>query len=137
MQVYGRAFAEAFADVADKQGVPVAQRELLAGRFEQSVRSSSVEVDIDPIAPGRDPVLFKVGDESTVSDLLDDLYFAMTPNVEPFEYLKSWALVTEAGEVIHDLGSSRMGRQSQARDLRGLGEAGIAPGSKLRAVRYP
>jgi hypothetical protein len=92
-------------------------------------------VDIEQVAPGRDPFLFKVGDETTVSDLLDDVYFAMAPYVEPYEYLKSWALETEDGElVLRELGPSRVGMRS---DLRGLEEAGIAAGSRLRAVRYP
>ena len=135
IQVYDRAVAEVFAYAAERQAVPAAQQEPLIGRFEQSVRARSIEVDIAQVAPGRDPFLFKVGDETTVSDLLDDVYFAMAPHVEPYEYLKSWALVTEDGELIlREHGASRVGMRS---DLRGLEEAGIAAGSRLRAVRYP
>ncbi|MEU4295202.1 hypothetical protein AB0E63_43875 [Kribbella sp. NPDC026596] len=134
VHVYGKAVAELLVGQSDGTS---GKREELADQFQQAVVSSSVEVEIDAVAPERSPVLFPVDEDATVRELLDALYFAMAPHIRPFQYLESWALVSEQGTVFDAIGTAWARKKRQSVDDRRLAEVGIFPGDKLRVIPYP
>jgi hypothetical protein len=100
----------------------------LIERFEASARERAITVDLSAIAKGAPEFLFPADDVSTVSDLLNNIYFALAPNVGPFEYLSSWVLRREDGEILDQV---RSGREALEVDMRTLTDVGIEPGERL------
>ncbi|SFP41915.1 hypothetical protein K8Z49_38260 [Actinomadura madurae] len=101
--------------------------------FQQRV----IEVDLSAIHSSLAgfPLIFPVTDSTTVTDLLDNLYFAIAAYVRSFSYNKSWVLEdVRTGRTYTDIGAAWARRTlNETRDWRRLSEAGIEPGSRMRA----
>lgn len=82
------------------------------------------------------PLIVPVAEETTVANLLDNIYFAISSYVESFSYGKTW-LVEDVmtGKRYDDIGMLWARRNKVGgRDWRRITEAGIHPGARLRAV---
>ncbi|MVU81035.1 hypothetical protein GPX89_27780 [Nocardia sp. ET3-3] len=76
--------------------------------------------------------------ESPVSEVLDNIYFALQSTVAPYTYGDQWILRNvESGEVLKDAKiQSAMDNPSKSYDYRPLSEAGIPGGSHLEVLLF-
>jgi hypothetical protein len=108
-----------------------ALRDQVAEIFEHVMSESSVTVDPSPLLEGADPIQVPVTSNTTVAELLDSIYFSISPAVEPFTYNKSWVLADTNLAPLNDIGTLWARARGSSRDDRTLKEAGIAPASEL------
>jgi hypothetical protein len=101
-------------------------------------RDRAIEVDLSGIYRGlaHYPLIVPVTDDTTVTDLLDNIYFAISAFVDNFSYNRTWILEDdETGRRYDKIGMLwARDRGDSGRDRRRLAEAGIRPGAHLRAV---
>lgn len=101
-----------------------------------SIKSSwTIEVDLSYF--GGEDIYIPVGRDLSVSDFLDFVYFQISAKyyLEPFTYGTAWWLVERDGErEFKHLGRAWAMRSGQSVDTRPLGEVGIFPGMRLKAV---
>lgn len=135
--VYHHAASEAVA-LASRQGVgaggAAAEREDVEETLDRLVKESSIIVDCSDFRPGESAVI-PVTHETTVTELLNAIYFELAPRVRPFTYGESWLLIDQAGRRQTGIGTQWAERRNLHSDLRRLDEVGIEPGSSLTAVR--
>jgi hypothetical protein len=141
--VYSEAASEAVASAVAPIGQQddasqQALRKQVVQTFEELVRGRSITIDRSTLHADAPILQIPVTDATTVSELLDAIYFEIAPVVEPFTYGKSWLLADWDGNPLTEIGTAWAKWDSGApRDRRPLGDAGIAPGSKLRLVMLP
>jgi hypothetical protein len=134
--VIGAALTEAVTtaveprDAQDGGRDPKEVRARVEDAFADAVQRNSIAVDPSMFLPGADPVTFAVGPETTVQDLLDSVYFALQPAVEPYSYGRSWVLSDAELRPLPEIPSSRSKRVG-----RKLSEVGLEPGATLVATR--
>jgi hypothetical protein len=101
----------------------------------RNFRQRVVEVELTNIHPSLAPLEFPVTESTTVSDLLDGVYFAIADFVDSFMYNHRWTLEdAETGHQYREIGT-RWARSALGggRDHRPLKEVGIQPGDRLVA----
>lgn len=101
-------------------------------------RQRAVEVDLSDIhgSLASIPLVVPVTDSTTVRDLLDNVYFAIADFVDAYTYNHRWTLQnTQTGHKYLDIGTG-WAKQMRGEDHDGrlLTEAGIEPGTRLRAL---
>jgi PIN like domain len=99
-----------------------------------AISESSLTVSIDRIKPGAEPVLIQVSPDSTVSSVLDTIYYSLSPAVSARTYAKSWILVADDGNEYSDIGTAWAQSHNLSTDERPISEVGIVPGLQLTAV---
>lgn len=72
--------------------------------------------------------------ETTIDELLDTVFFSLTPDIEPFSYGKTWVLGAEDGTLLVALGTHWAKTEGLQRDERPIGEVGLLPGLKYYAT---
>ncbi|MET8984514.1 hypothetical protein ABZW49_03600 [Nonomuraea wenchangensis] len=88
---------------------------------------------------GKIPFRIQATKDLTISELLDDLYAALSDYIEPYTYGESWTLKNYKDNHIY----RDMGRQWAQKNLdsdfdyRSIDEVGIQPGVRLIAIRLP
>jgi len=102
---------------------------------EASISESSLTVSIDRIKPGKEPLRIPIFEDSTVSSVLDVIYFSLKPEVRVFTYAKSWVLVDDDGNKYADMGTAWAQSRGLSRDERPIAEVGIVPGFHLTAIK--
>lgn len=121
---------EAQANIATKR------QEEVAHSIERFVEASSVVVDLSHMVKNAEPLHIPVTSNTTVSQFLDTVYWALSDVVEPMEYPRIWLLVDDEGRSLTEMGrtwaSEKHGWPS---DHRPLVNVGITPGSHLTAIR--
>jgi hypothetical protein len=107
----------------------------VARRFEEAVEESSVLVTLSPLLNTRAEVLqIPVTEETSIRLLLDAIYWAIQPRVEPFTYGKTWLLYDRVGGKGYDeMGTRWAERANLLDDIRPISSVGIGPGSRLIA----
>lgn len=100
-------------------------------------RRNAIEVDISAIHPSlaESPLIFPVTDSTTVSDLLDAVYYSIAGFVDTFTYNYRWILEDpRTGRQYRDIGTRwAQTRLGGGRDTRRLSEVGLRPGLRLIA----
>jgi hypothetical protein len=128
--------AVAPAIVARSNGADLNEvREQIAERLDQAVEDASVKLARSLLIEGADTVSIPVSRETTVQDLLDSAYFALTPAVGPYTYGIDWMLVRSDHELLENIGSKWAEGNGMPDDYRPLREVGIEPGATLTAIR--
>lgn len=105
---------------------------------EADLRSRVIEVDISPIERhSREPLRIPVAENTTVSEVVDQVWFALSDTVVPVTLNREWVLVdASSGRTIEAVGREWAQENLQTdRDLRLLAEAGIEPGARWIAYR--
>lgn len=138
-KVYSEATMDALAYAGEARTARVGSeegltKEAVAKHFEEVVERNSITVDRSKLISGATPVQIPVTEHTTVADLLDTIYFEISPAVHPFTYGSSWLLIDEAGTMLTNMGTRWAGYD---RDERTLNEVGIHRGSRLEVVRPP
>jgi hypothetical protein len=138
------AIRSAFETVIDPQLTDIgeARKESLVQEAvetaQRDVRRRTVEVDLGGIHSSlrTSPFIFPISDRTTVADLLDSVYFAISDFVSPFSYGDEWMLLDEkTGNTHREIGTSWAKKAlDQSRDWRPLKDVGIDPGDRLIAV---
>jgi hypothetical protein len=138
-QVYSEATIDTLAsaakgDLSNPEASIRWSEDELTRRIEEYVEHSSITVDRSRFLAGAEPVQIPVTADTTVGDLLDAIYFELSPAVYPFTYGSSWLLMDEHGVMLTEMGTRWAGN---SRDERMLKEAGIVKGSRLQVIRPP
>lgn len=101
-------------------------------------RDRTIEVDLAAIhgSLAHYPLVVPVTDDTTVTDLLDNIYFAIASYVDNFSYNRTWLVEDVATGRRYDEVGMYWARSNggSGRDCRRIHEAGIRPGARLRAV---
>jgi hypothetical protein len=114
----------------------VADRIVTATKRELANRSVTIEIDRITEDPTTPPLEFVVDDGTTVSDLLDFVYFGIAVFVRQFTYGQSWILRDRrTGQTYDEIGTRYIRTRGRNRDRRRLTEVGIKPGADLIAER--
>jgi len=72
---------------------------------------------------------------ATIGDLLDDIWFSLTPYVPAYTYGEKWILYNKRARVsLKDTGFQWATTHNQIRDNRSLQEVGITPGTRLEII---
>lgn len=72
---------------------------------------------------------------ATIDDLLDDIWFSLTPYIPSYTYGEKWVLYNKkTGTVLKDIGYRWAAAHSEHRDNRSLQEVGITPGTRLEII---
>jgi hypothetical protein len=139
--VLGAAIGEAVATAAAadyaRSDIPAKRddiRRMAADTFDKAVSQSSITVDRSRFFGAVEPVHIPVASDTTVDELLDSIFFTLSPSVEPFTYNKSWVLADSDLVPRNAMGTLWAQRQGRQRDERSLADAGMIPGSTLIAV---
>jgi hypothetical protein len=106
----------------------------VARNFTDAVKESSIVVDIGMLKPKAKPLYIPVSMETGIQGVLDEIYFALEPQVEPFKYDQTWVLVDDDGTDYSDMGMSWANKQNLDEDPRTIADVGMLPGSRLMAV---
>jgi hypothetical protein len=111
-------------------------KDLVSEKVDRAVEAASVTVDLQAFKPGAEPLQIPVTEETTVDFLLDSVYFAIAPAVEPFTYSRDWILVDDEHGSLENvgMGTAWAKRNKRIRDDRLLSEVGIRRGSEFKAV---
>lgn len=123
----------------EKLGTTDAQRDEILESVSTAARRTEVTVDITEFSPDAEPLTIPVDERSTVNELLDGVWFAISDQVDAYTYGKSWLLRdNETGRVFNQIGTRYARRQLRAgRDIRELTVVGIEPGASLSAIEPP
>jgi hypothetical protein len=105
-------------------------RERVASTFEDALAAHTITVHLTLLGDDAEPLHFPIRQHTTVQNLLDSVWIALDPAVEPYSYTKSWILEREDGKMLDKIGAG-----TERADSRRLDTVGIHPGSTLRAVR--
>ena len=135
--LFGRAVAETVVPLLgeDHGGEShTAAVEQVARRFETAVEKSCVILSVDALVPGAQQLQIAVDSETTISELLDWIYFQLEPAVEPFSYDINWLLIGEDGTEYTDMGTPWARQRGLSEDTRPISAVGIEPGIRLTAV---
>ena len=135
--ILGRAVAETVAPLLwdnDDEEALAATAEQVARRIEAAVTDSSVTVSLSYLKPGERDLRIPVTEETSVTELLDGICFALIPAIAPDSYLQTWILLDESGSELSLIGKSWARDRGMLRDERHIAHAGIFPGSTLTAV---
>ena len=136
--ILGRAVAETVAPLLrggnDDEEACIATAEQIARRIETAVIDSSVAVSLSDLKPGERDLRIPVTEETSVTQLLDGIYFALIPAIAPDSYQETWTLLDESGRELSWIGKSWARDRGMLRDERHIADAGIFPGSTLTAV---
>ncbi|MGH3795248.1 MAG: hypothetical protein ACRDSP_10195 [Pseudonocardiaceae bacterium] len=98
--------------------------------------ASVINIDLTAIENSLGTVQKIVDRTTSVSDLLDELYFSIRDYIPPYTYGETWSLkIHDGSPLLRDLGSYWAYRHKETRDDRKLEEAGIPLDAKLVAVR--
>jgi hypothetical protein len=101
-------------------------------------RGHTIEVDLTEIHRGlaHHPLVVPVTDDTILTDLLDNIYFAISVHVDNLSYNWTWLLEDiETGRRYDEIGTHWARRNVDGgRGRRHLAEAGIRPGAHPRAV---
>ena len=102
-----------------------------------AARESVLHVDLGVFDRGHGSFSIPVDHSTTVTELLDGIWFAISSSVPAFSYGKSWILQDErTGRVLGDIGKRHAQRElGTVRDERRLAEAGITSTSRLHVLR--
>jgi hypothetical protein len=111
-----------------------ALREQVVESIDRYVDEASITVDRALVIDGAVPVHIPVTEETTVTSLLNSIYFEISPAVKPFTYSSSWVLADEGFKLLEDMGTQWAEGHGLSSDERSLKEVGIAPGSRLHVV---
>jgi hypothetical protein len=142
--ILGNAIVEAVSAAVEANPGGAATREDIAPPIAEAVglafKQGGVTVHIDDDFSRPQTIVVPVLDSTPVQDLLDQIYFALAPDVPPFSYGKQWALQMDSGEtrVFDEIGSAwsrRNGFSLEEGDYRPLSQVGIEPGSVLQVIR--
>jgi hypothetical protein len=99
-----------------------------------AISESSLTVSIDRIKPGAEAMQIQVSTDSTVSSVLDAIYYSLSPAVNARTYAKSWILVDDDGNEYPDIGTAWAQSRNLMTDERPITEVGIVPGLQLTAI---
>jgi hypothetical protein len=138
--VYSRALAAALVTAVEEEGTrPTsadgqALRERVVESIDRYVEEASITVDRALVKEGALPIHIPITEETTVTSLLDSIYFEIAPAVKPWTYCSSWVLADESFNLLEDMGTEWAERHGLSSDTRSLKEVGIAPGSRLHVV---
>jgi hypothetical protein len=111
-------------------------RQHVAQTFDQVVHDSSVTVDRS-LFDAEDQIQIPVTPSTTVGELLDSIFFALSPAVEPYTYGQSWILADANLASLDELGREWATANKRKQDDRSLSEIGVAPGTTLFAMPEP
>ncbi|HEV2945472.1 MAG TPA: hypothetical protein VGX26_10200 [Solirubrobacteraceae bacterium] len=138
--VLGHAIGEAVASASISSGRPQntqnkqrVVRERVTRSFDSYLERSSITVDRSGVSPRLEPIRVPVTRETTIDELLDTIFFSLTPEIEPFSYGKTWVLATESDDFLEGLGTQWAKTEGLQRDERPIGEVGLLPGLKYYA----
>jgi hypothetical protein len=134
----GRAVAETVVPLlGDDSGADSREAavEKIVRRFEAVVDESSITVSLRPLKPQADLLQLPVSSATRIQPLLNEIFFALDPVVDPMSYDRSWVLISEEGEEYSDMGMAWAEQHGLGVDSRTIEEVGILPGSNLTAVR--
>jgi hypothetical protein len=130
------AVEEAAVSTMKEWGVDDEERlERVRTKTREELDKLSIDVNIDINETNAARTRFYPTDTSTVTDLLNSVYFAISDFVRPFEYPRTWVLEREGGGVLDQMGTSWARSRGLPEDDRLLGEVGIKAGDRLRARR--
>jgi hypothetical protein len=119
-----------------KLGATDAQRNEILASVGAAARRTVVTVDISMFAPWPGSIDIPIDAASTVTELLDAVYFAISDRVENFSYRRTWLLRNDdTGHLYDRIGAhhARLHLRTN-RDYRLLTEVGIEPGARLTVV---
>ncbi|WP_148046297.1 hypothetical protein [Halostreptopolyspora alba] len=105
------------------------------------LRQRSIEIDLSGIDPNlaHASLALHVTDTTTVSELLNTIYFAISQFVDPFTYGESWILKNANSEFeFTEIGSIKSSTKESGiiLDTRPLRDTGIEPGMRLLAIQH-
>jgi hypothetical protein len=138
----GRAVARTLASLVwedgDEHALAVGARKIAQG-FETAVADSSVTIVLSYLKPGTRDLRIPVTEDTTVTDLLDGVYFALVPWASPGSFQQTWTLLNENDEELSGIGANWARDRGMMRDERLITDAGISFGSTLTAIarRHP
>ncbi|MFE5501260.1 hypothetical protein ACFQ73_01750 [Amycolatopsis japonica] len=120
-------------------GTTEAQRTEIIDWVGNAARSAVVTVHLSVFSQDPRSMQVPIDESTTVTELLDAVYFAIFDKVSNFSYSKTWLLRdTTTGHLFDHIGRPYARRHlGTDRDFRLLAEVGIEPGSTLSAVRLP
>jgi hypothetical protein len=99
-----------------------------------AIAESILTVSIDRIKAGAEPMQIQVSPDSTVSSVLDAIYYELSPAVSARTYAKSWILVADDGSEYSGMGTAWAQSRNLSTDERPITEVGIVPGLQLTAM---
>lgn len=119
-----------------KLGATEAQRDEVLPSVNHAPRAKFITVNFSTFAHKTSTMDFPIHETSTVTDLLDTVYFAMPESVETFSYLRTWVLQDDAtGQLYDKIGTFYARRHlGTDRDFRLLKDVDIRPGASVTAV---
>jgi hypothetical protein len=136
--VLGRAVAETVVPLLGGESGTETREAVVkkvARRFETLIEESSIIVSLDQLKRRADPLQIPVGPETSVQWLLDTIFFALDPAVEPNTYGRAWMLIDDDGNQYAEMGRSwARDHLKRDKDPRTIDEVGILPGSHLTAI---
>jgi hypothetical protein len=106
----------------------------VAQRFADAVDESSIVVNLGVLKPGAKNLHIPVSSDTGIQSVLNEIYFALSPAVEPVTYDRFWVLIDDDNNEYSGMGMSWADEQDLEADPRTILEVGILPGSRLTAV---
>lgn len=132
-----RAVAAAMAPllaVGDDEELLAKTTRQVAQRFEAAVTACSVTITLSYLKPAEPDLRIPVTDQTSITELLDDIYLALVPALPPDSYQRTWTLINGNGAELPRLGKSWAIERGMLRDERSIADAGIFPGGTFTAV---
>jgi hypothetical protein len=102
---------------------------------QRRIDESIVTIELSKVAPGLAPLQVPAAPDTTVTSLLNSVYFAIAGVVKPYTYNRDWVLIDQDGLRLKEMGTQWARAHGVDEDRRTLGEAGINPGSRLMALQ--
>jgi hypothetical protein len=126
------------ADQLEVLGATVSQRDEIVESVSTAVHRAVITIDVSVFNSKARTVDVAVDDRTTVTDLLDSVYFAIWDKVENFSYGKTWLLLDERnGRRLDDIGTHFAHQYLKTnRDYRSLTEIGVRPESTLAVIPF-
>jgi hypothetical protein len=117
---------------------PSKRREIVESLV-SAVRGTVLTIDLSEFDGDRSSIDVPIGESTTVAQLLDGIWFAISKHVPAFSYGERWILWDRINDrPLRDMGTTYAQRYlHKRRDDRSLRDVGISPSSKLSAVVYP
>lgn len=116
-------------------GATPGQRDEIRDLVRTAARESVVTVDLSAFYRERHTMEVPFTENTTVTDLLDAVYFTIYGLVENYSYGKTWLLRGANARLLDNIGRPYARRYlGTERDFRLLSEVGIEPGSTLTIV---